>query len=69
MKKTLMTTAATALCASAAFAGGHGEIKLGIILGLTLNGMLHGLPGLWASLAGALLLGLAARSSAMSPAC
>ena len=35
MKKTLMTTAATALCASAAFAGGHGEIKLGIILGYT----------------------------------
>ena len=35
MKRLLMASAATALCTSAAFAGGHGEIKIGIILGFT----------------------------------
>ena len=35
MKKFLMATAATALCANAAFADGHGEVKIGIILGYT----------------------------------
>ena len=35
MKRLLMATAATALCTGAAFAGGHGEIKIGIILGFT----------------------------------
>jgi branched-chain amino acid transport system substrate-binding protein len=35
MKKLLMTAAAGALCASTGFAGGHSEIKLGVILGFT----------------------------------
>lgn len=35
MKRLLMASAATALCTTAAFAGGHGEIKIGIILGFT----------------------------------
>ncbi|MEO9827014.1 MAG: ABC transporter substrate-binding protein [Paracoccaceae bacterium] len=35
MKKFLMATAATALCANAALADGHGEVKIGIILGYT----------------------------------
>lgn len=36
MKKLLMATAATALMASAAFAGGHGnDVKLGILIGFT----------------------------------
>ncbi|MEM7719739.1 MAG: ABC transporter substrate-binding protein [Pseudomonadota bacterium] len=35
MKRLLWATAATALCTSAAFADGHGEIKIGIILGFT----------------------------------
>ena len=35
MKRLLLASAATALCTSAAFAGGHGEIKIGIILGFT----------------------------------
>lgn len=35
MKKFLMATAATALCANAAFAGSHSEVKIGIILGYT----------------------------------
>ena len=35
MKKLLMATAATALCTGAAFAAGHGEVKVGIILGYT----------------------------------
>ncbi|NNE87729.1 MAG: ABC transporter substrate-binding protein [Silicimonas sp.] len=35
MKKLLMATAATALCANAAFADGHSEVKIGIILGYT----------------------------------
>ncbi|MCG6883852.1 MAG: ABC transporter substrate-binding protein [Silicimonas sp.] len=35
MKKTLLATAATALCATAAFGAGHGEVKIGIILGYT----------------------------------
>ena len=35
MKKFLMATAASALCANAAFADGHGEVKIGIILGYT----------------------------------
>lgn len=35
MKKFLMATAATALCANAAFADGHGELKIGVMLGFT----------------------------------
>lgn len=35
MKRLLMATAATALCSTAAFGAGHGEIKIGIILGFT----------------------------------
>ncbi len=35
MKRLLMASAATALCTSAAFAAGHGDIKIGIILGYT----------------------------------
>ncbi len=35
MKRLLLASAATALCSTAAFAGGHGEIKIGIILGFT----------------------------------
>ena len=35
MKRMLLATAATALCTTAAFAGGHGEVKIGIILGFT----------------------------------
>ncbi|MEO1536659.1 MAG: ABC transporter substrate-binding protein [Pseudomonadota bacterium] len=35
MKRLLLASAATALCTTAAFAGGHGEIKIGIILGFT----------------------------------
>ncbi|MEM6388068.1 MAG: ABC transporter substrate-binding protein [Pseudomonadota bacterium] len=35
MKRLLMASAATALCTSTAFAAGHGEIKIGIILGFT----------------------------------
>lgn len=35
MKRILMASAATALCTSAAFAGSHSEIKIGIILGYT----------------------------------
>lgn len=35
MKRILLASTATALCASAAFAGGHGEVKIGIILGYT----------------------------------
>ena len=36
MKKLLLASAATALCANAAFAGSHtNEIKIGIILGYT----------------------------------
>ncbi|MEM8592729.1 MAG: ABC transporter substrate-binding protein [Pseudomonadota bacterium] len=35
MKKLLMASAATALVAGAASAGGHGEIKLGVLLGFT----------------------------------
>ncbi len=35
MKRLLMASAATALCTSTAFAAGHGDIKIGIILGYT----------------------------------
>ena len=35
MKKLLMASAATALCANAAFADAHSEIKLGVFLGFT----------------------------------
>jgi len=35
MKKFLMATAASALVAGTAFAGGHGEVKIGVILGFT----------------------------------
>ena len=35
MKTILTATAATALMAGAAFAGGHSEIKIGVILGFT----------------------------------
>jgi len=35
MKKLLMATAASALVAGAAFAGGHGEVKIGILVGFT----------------------------------
>lgn len=35
MKRLLLASAATALCTSAAFADGHGEVKIGIILGFT----------------------------------
>ncbi len=35
MKKLLMATAATALMTGTAFAGGHGDIKLGVMLGFT----------------------------------
>lgn len=35
MKRLLLATAATALCTTAAFAGSHGDIKIGIILGFT----------------------------------
>ena len=35
MKKLLMASAATALCTNVAFADGHSEIKIGIILGFT----------------------------------
>ncbi|MGR3513992.1 MAG: ABC transporter substrate-binding protein [Paracoccaceae bacterium] len=35
MKRMLLASAATALCTSAAFADGHGEVKIGIILGFT----------------------------------
>ena len=35
MKNILLATAATALCTSAAFAAGHSEIKIGVILGFT----------------------------------
>ena len=35
MKKLTMASAATALMASGAFADGHSEIKMGVILGFT----------------------------------
>jgi len=35
MKRMLLASTATALCASAALAAGHGEVKIGIILGYT----------------------------------
>jgi len=35
MKKFLMATAACALVAGTAFAGGHGEVKIGILVGFT----------------------------------
>ncbi len=35
MKKLLLASAATALCANTTFAGGHGEIKIGVFLGFT----------------------------------
>jgi len=35
MKKFLMATAASALVAGTAFAGGHGEVKIGILVGFT----------------------------------
>ena len=35
MKKFLMATAASALVEGTAFAGGHGEVKIGVILGFT----------------------------------
>ena len=35
MKKFLLASAATALCTNAALAGGHGDVKIGIILGYT----------------------------------
>jgi len=35
MKKLLLAASATALTAGAAFAGGHGEVKLGVFLGFT----------------------------------
>ena len=35
MKKLLAVTAATAMMASTAFAGGHSNIKIGVILGFT----------------------------------
>ena len=35
MKKFLMASAASALVAGTAYAGGHGEVKIGVILGFT----------------------------------
>ena len=35
MKRVLLASAATALCASAAFSAGHGEVKIGVLLGFT----------------------------------